>query len=451
MTPTRSEIWAASQTLKALSDAVRGLEPDEALRAAISHAVDRSHYTPDEEIQLFTWFARVLTVRAALLETIGDLSLRLEAKLATISDRDEWRCFVLGFAAACLLVRVDRLLVEDTAQDSLTQRKLNEGCERLRIPRKQFTVIFKSLADPENALRMKRAMDVAASGHEKIKELEADEMVGFLVRKWAWLEEPLDPSKTRYFKLLANYRSHSARRRGVRAIQEAAFTLMEWAGRTVSEIRMDRDKSVHQNMREALSRILQPGDVLATRHHYALSNLFLPGYWPHAALYLGPGEEKARLGLKDREETDHWRDSLQVLEALKDGVRLRPLAQTLSVDAVAVVRPKLSRTEIGKAIERALEHEGKLYNFDFDFFRSDRLVCTEVVYRAYEGIGPMHMQLRRRSGRPTLSTEDILDLAIEGELFEPIAVFGAENCKNRLVTGPEARAILEGSYASERE
>ena len=77
----------------------------------------------------------------------------------------------------------------------------------------------------------------------------------------------------------------------------------------------------------------------------------------------------------------------RVLEAMRDGVWLRSLGNPFRADAIAVVRPMLSQADIAQAIGRGMLHEGKAYDFDFDFTRSDRLVCTEVVYRSYQGIG----------------------------------------------------------------
>ena len=79
--------------------------------------------------------------------------------------------------------------------------------------------------------------------------------------------------------------------------------------------------------------------------------------------------------------------------------------------------------DIARVITRALGHEGKPYDFDFDFTRSDRLVCTEVVYRAYEGIGDVQFELTRRAGRWTLSAEDLLNMAVDGRHFEVVAVY----------------------------
>jgi hypothetical protein len=128
---------------------------------------------------------------------------------------------------------------------------------------------------------------------------------------------------------------------------------------------------------------------------------------------------------------------------LKDGVRLRALNDTLSVDAVAILRPKLETPLLAKGIARALTHEGKLYDFEFDFFRADRLVCTEVVYRAYDGLGSTKFTLTSRAGRMTLSAEDLIELAMRGEGFEPIAVAGAPGCKRRVATGRRMMRVLE--------
>ena len=115
-------------------------------------------------------------------------------------------------------------------------------------------------------------------------------------------------------------------------------------------------------------------------------------------------------------------------------------------DAVAVIRPKLDAPSIAKAIERAGTHVGKPYDFDFDFTRADRVVCTEVVYRSYEGLGGFHFQLTRRAGRETLSAEDLLNLAIAGSLFEQVAVYCPQHSSELLVSD-QMTAVLRQTMA----
>ena len=75
-----------------------------------------------------------------------------------------------------------------------------------------------------------------------------------------------------------------------------------------------------------------------------------------------------------------------VIEAVSEGVIFNSLTHSMHADYVAVLRPRLSDREIGEAIVRAFSHHGKPYDFDFNFETADKLVCTELVYRSYQGM-----------------------------------------------------------------
>lgn len=432
------------RAVTALAGAVDEIEATRPDGALVSAAVDRGVFRPVEEADLLSWFARFLTVRSELWEVIGDVSGPIDGSVDRVLDTEHWRCFVLGYTSACLIVRLDRLLLEEVANDSLTQRKLNEGSIQHRIPRKQYTAVFESFTNPGKARSMEEAMRFARRHRRLIEAMADDPVVGEFVVGLAERENVLEPSRRRYFSLLINYLIHTFRRRGASARQQTIFAALETGGRVASELRDQwTPGKVDEGVRRQLESLLQPGDVLICRHERALTNLFLPGFWPHAALYIGSETDRDRLGIEiDDERKARWSGDRRVFEALKDGVLFRPLETTLEVDAVAVIRPQLDPSEIARAISRVAEHEGKLYNFDFDFFRSDRLVCTEVVYRAYDGLGPISIPLCERSGRQTLSAEDLLDLAVAGDGFDPVAVFGGPTCAESLVEGEAARVAI---------
>lgn len=283
-------------------------------------------------------------------------------------------------------------------------------------------------------------------------ELESGEM-GALT-DWLRAEEPFFESRRRdYVRRRVRYRLHSFHRRNEVGFQRVMFHFFKMGGSAVAEMRHPfvkkrpsgvPEKRVAARAREALDSLMRAGDVLVTRHDDAMSNLFLPGYWPHAALCIGQAEERAIFGLEmEAERAGRCGETVRFLEAKKDGVLFRRLEETLAVDAVVLLRPLLPPTVVAEALTRALTHEGKLYDFVFDFRQADRLVCTELVYRAYHGLGGVNFQLSRRSGRLCLSAEDFLKQGLTGGFFEVVACFGVED--DLLRVGEAARRRLLAS------
>jgi hypothetical protein len=441
--------YRAQQTVIALMDAVSELEAAAPTADALKEVLARGFFRPTEEEKLAHWFARFLTQREALWAVIDEVDQSIDVPLNQIREPEHLRRFLPGYAAACLLVRQDRFLLAEVANDTLVQRKLNEGFAEYRVPRKQFSAIFSSYTDPVAAFQLYEAMRLVCRRRREIGMLADDKAVDQIVDRLSELESFLDPSKRNYVKGFLGFLSHRWCRRGASARQQTIFAVLEGVGRTASRINPGKHKLVTPEVREQLSALLLPGDVIISRHRYALTNYLLPGVWPHAALFIGTAEQRSEYGIQiEAEVAERWSGSKCTLEALRDGVLFRSLADTLNVDYFTVIRPKLSRDELAEGIARVVKHEGKSYNFDFDFFTSDKLVCTEVVYRALDGIGGIHLPLSSRAGRRTLSAEDLLDLALANEVFEPLAMFGFPEGFEELVTGEDVWQPLRNSYRS---
>lgn len=199
-----------------------------------------------------------------------------------------------------------------------------------------------------------------------------------------------------------------------------------------------------------LNASIKPGDVFITRKEFALTNYFLPGYWPHAALYLGDASTLEQRGVHQHEHvTSRW-DRLRsldrqqpgrVMEALKDGVSLRSVASPFASDSLVVLRPLLAPEFVTTALARSFAHDGKPYDFDFDFTRGDRLVCTEVVYRAYDGIEGVQFELTRRAGRMTLAAGDLIRMAQARRHFKIHATYVGDDA-DRLLTDQQVEAAV---------
>ena len=100
----------------------------------------------------------------------------------------------------------------------------------------------------------------------------------------------------------------------------------------------------------------------------------------------------------------------RTLEALSDGVVFTTLEHAAGADHVAALRPRLPVVEKAAALLRAFGYAGRPYDFNFDFRTDAALVCSELVYKAYEP-GPGRQGLRlplvevlgRPSSRPASS------------------------------------------------
>jgi hypothetical protein len=102
---------------------------------------------------------------------------------------------------------------------------------------------------------------------------------------------------------------------------------------------------------------------------------------------------------------------------VSEGVVFTALEHSVGeADAAAFIRPNISDARIKEVIARAFSHAGKPYDFDFDFFSTDKLVCSEVVYRAF---GDIHLPLVDVMGRKTLPPIEIVRQCVRERAHGP--------------------------------
>ncbi|MGZ8899435.1 MAG: YiiX/YebB-like N1pC/P60 family cysteine hydrolase, partial [Limisphaerales bacterium] len=186
----------------------------------------------------------------------------------------------------------------------------------------------------------------------------------------------------------------------------------EWMGDT----KVYRSKKSLISPEQIAALKLEPGDIMLQRRDWYLSNIGLPGFWPHAALYIGTAEER-KAYFNDPEviewvrtagepsgdldkllqarypEAYEWTSKSEhghpyrVLEAISEGVTFTTLEHSADADSMAVLRPKRTKKEKAAALYRAFYYAGRPYDFNFDFDTDASLVCTELVCKAYEPSG----------------------------------------------------------------
>lgn len=413
------------------------------LREKLSRSLARGWFSPEEDEEIRRVYARYLHVRVALHNTLAQLEPLAPKRWTPTTKTEALQAFLLAWLAGCMLMRAARYLVREFHGDKRLRTLLNQSEPRFGIPADTLDQIHRAATRPATVMRYLRAARFAREHRGELESLRTDArhapMLDLLDA-----ETPFVETQTRQLARDV-FRRRWGRLRETPALsyRRVMRGIFEASGRAIAEMRNPfHRKRVNRRVRHLLSSLIEPGDILVTRHDDALSNLFLPGFWPHAAFVIGHQHQRNALGVTpDPARAARCHPPLCVLEAKKDGVRFRSLRETLRVDAFVLLRPSgMDDTLRRRAVERAMSHEGKLYDFEFDFTRADRLVCTEVPYRAYGGLGAFQFSLHKRAGRHTLSAEDLIRQALESKAFEVVLLYGIQG--NRTFHGQRARTML---------
>ena len=217
----------------------------------------------------------------------------------------------------------------------------------------------------------------------------------------------------------------------------AQKVVAQWMGDT--RVKRIGTYLITSEQQEQMDRSMLPGDIIIVRKNWYLSNVGLPGFWSHAALYLGePDKFKAYFDAPEvrtylstitgkettldqylltrwprewerytRGESD---DPYRVMEAISEGVVFNNLGHVAG-DYAAALRPRLDKLAKTQAIIEAFHQLGKPYDFDFDFATEHALVCTELIWRSYRpalGKAGLDLPLVVIMGRKTLPANELV-------------------------------------------
>lgn len=176
---------------------------------------------------------------------------------------------------------------------------------------------------------------------------------------------------------------------------------------------------------------LEPADTLLTRREWHLTNLGIPGYWTHAALYIGTLEtldryfaglpelggkkpsqiikKRFREAYRQMSKADANGHRPSVIEAIGAGVSLNPLEKSGIADSIAALRPKIDKRDKWQAVLDALAHLGKPYDYAFDFASDNAIICSELVYKAYHRAKGIALVPELFNGRLLLSPNQLCE------------------------------------------
>jgi hypothetical protein len=213
-----------------------------------------------------------------------------------------------------------------------------------------------------------------------------------------------------------------------------------------TRVRRGNKYLITPDQQEEMDKALLPGDIMVSRKNWHITNVGLPGFWPHAILYIGAEDKFNKFfddsavnqfvsSLAEKETTlgkylagkypRRWKrytsgtdsDKYRVIESCKYGVILNTHRGAFG-DYMAAIRPKLDKKAKAQAIIEAFGHHDKPYDYKFDFATDHSLVCTELVWRSYrpaKGKEGLRLKLVDMAGRKTLPANEIVKCYAENK------------------------------------
>lgn len=150
---------------------------------------------------------------------------------------------------------------------------------------------------------------------------------------------------------------------------------------------------------EDVMKFMLPGDILISREAWHFTNLFIPGFWSHAAIY---GNGQVVESVAPMVQIVDWRDWV------------------IEKHNWCVLRPTQTDNSSGRdAFSYAKTTLGRFYDYQFKKNNSN-FFCSELVYESWEAAsmwGQDTFIKRKTFGQWTVTPDDFYNASMRGKLM----------------------------------
>jgi len=336
------------------------------------------------------------------------------------------KAFVIGYTSYIYKYKTTLDIAKKIGNNNFVEIQLNEVLPGLGIS-KTYMILKNKLYYPSTSIKINTGSQYLEYAKRRHK---VDNQISELI------ERDLDI----YYSFLWEIRSTSKIKLDGIFDTFEINTMEQWlpVQKRISSVIGDTEFKPNQNSMISIEEIqklkLEPGDIIFQRRNWHMSNIGMPGFWTHAAIYLGTldvldeyfkqeAEELFGIDVSEYLKINYpkfYEDKLRVsekgynyttIEGKAEGIIMLPLEVSANSDYLAVIRPKLSKKDKLKALTYTFDNYLKPYDYNFDFSTEDTLVCSELVYKAYipstdkEGLS---YDLEKLAGRWILAPNDMV-------------------------------------------
>ena len=421
----------------------------------------KNYFTNKQYDQIERLYFRYTLCTRSLLDIVNaykDISNKSKFK------KNNAQAFILGYSASLTLYKHSAELILQTAGNELLIKKLNEEYPRTEIKGNGLNYIISNLTEPNNI----KNIDIANEFFkrqiiENSKLYKSTDLFPFVDELIIYTKTLSEEYKNYKKTILDNYTIlplQAAEIMQVSTIEETVNNMVDDAGgqlkaiqeflfTIMGDVRMPLVEGIKFSRRQKkqIIKSLRPGEIILTFSSGYLSNVFLPGYFKHVLSYTGKNNLKKNKFLNQVQLKDNQKKYIQlehdIIEANSDGVRTEELDSYLNgyANRIIAFRPNLNNNEIQLILKNLYSFLGIDYDFDFDLTSGEKQACTEIIYRSYNGMGNINLDLDDVLGITTLTGDNLLSYFIndgESELIFLAVESESKPNKAKIFEGLEA-------------
>lgn len=405
-----------------------------ALQAA-SQLTKTGYFEPREHDRIENLLFRYLISRRSLWEMV-ERHVQYREKFQ--GQMAQTKSAMLALSAGVHLSFYSSLVVEALLDYPAAQEKLNEAYPRSGIEAGTYSLLFQQVTRTDHIRTLQVAWELfsrelqspdtplyrLAKEEGPYAKLIADmvgmyeqsvvRVTGILARSSLLLPELRNQIRHSSVSQAADEASRSVRG-NLYAMQTVLFTL---AGDTQATPAIKLYFSAEQ--KKKVRELLRPGDIILSFSGGYMSNIFLPGKFKHAIVYVGDVKAREKANIKPEDVgLSSWEGSeklpngqpIEIIEAVSEGVVYNSLEHVFDgyMTRFVALRPTISPEKRIEGLRDVFSYVGSEYDFNFDFSNGTRQCCTEIVYRMLQKRDDFDFKLVKRAGVFTLSADDILE------------------------------------------
>jgi len=342
----------------------------------------------------------------------------------------KFKNILLIYASTIAIRKNSVLLANIIDKNKYLESMLNEGRPEYNINKKQYYYITQEITEISyiiSLFRNKHYFDFMVNYYE-VSGYKRDEIES----------ELLEYASYNYLNVVKLVRNH----RNIvinnvidffgKNIFDFWFPFQKWIAISITGVDYSsrKEKYVSNEDINIIKGELLPGDVLLKRNNYQLTNIGLPGFWTHSAIYIGSLKELDEyfvdMSLGDCLCVSHYlkltfprvydrlcykSNKKYIIEVIAPGVVINSLEAIAKVDYFSALRPKLFKEDKLKALFVAFEYLGRAYDYNFDIMTDNALFCSELIYKSYlcsSNKKGLTFTLEPKAGRLLLSPNSII-------------------------------------------